>query len=145
MREFEEYGNTVFMGNYYPDGVKETLYNFTRDYYFSEDETNRFYNPDTKLEPASIRPFGKWYEKYFGDLFIQYVSFYGIFGVNRKHIQQHPKSYYETFLNEFTDSSNPEVGHYFERSWVAMFSPMQDAKFIELVNGPQDPNTYYNN
>lgn len=144
LEEFEEYKNTVFLGNYYKDGVKETLYNFTREYYSSEDAKNLSINTDTKLEPAKIRPFGKWYEAHFGDLFIQYVSFYGIFGVNRKHILQHPKSYYEDFLNEFTDSSNPEVGHYFERSWVAMFSPMPDAKFIEYVNGPQDPYTYYN-
>jgi hypothetical protein len=143
LKEFEEYKNTVFLGNYYEDGVKETLYNFSRDYYSSEDAKNLSLNNDTKLEPAKIRPFGKWYEKHFGDLFIQYVSFYGIFGVNRKHIIQHPKSYYENLLNEFTDSSNPEVGHYFERSWVAMFSPMPDAKFIEYVNGPQDINTYY--
>jgi hypothetical protein len=134
LKEFEEHNNTVILGNYYKDGVKFIYNDFVLDNYDSKDPVNKLINNELSVEPAKIRPFGKWYENHFGDLKIQYSSYYGIFGVNRKHIIQHSKSYYENFLNEFTDSSNPEVGHFIERSWVAIFSPMQDAKFIEYIH-----------
>jgi hypothetical protein len=33
-----------------------------------------------------------------------------------------PKEKYITFMNELNKHSNPEVGHYFERAWAAIFN-----------------------
>lgn len=128
---YDEYKNTIFLCNYIEEGVKQAFYNFEVGEYVSTDSANRSLNSENRSEPAKIRPFGKWFEAHFGDKFVQHVNYHGMFCVNKKHILQHPKSYYENFFNEFTDSSNPEVGHYFERSWITIFSPMPDAKFIE--------------
>ena len=51
-------------------------------------------------------------------------------GIQKSWIIQHPRSYYEKFIQELNKSSNPEVGHYFERAWVAIFHPMKDCIFI---------------
>ena len=78
------------------------------------------------LKPANPRPFGKWYEKHFPGIIIYKVVYSGVFAVSRNHIHQHPKSYYQTFLKELEGHSNPEVGHYIERAWVAIFHPIPD-------------------
>jgi hypothetical protein len=79
-----------------------------------------------KMKPASPRPFGKWFEKHFPGVTIYKAIYSGVFSVARKHIHQHPKSYYQMFLKELEGHSNPEVGHYIERSWVAIFHPIPD-------------------
>jgi hypothetical protein len=80
----------------------------------------------SKMKPASPRPFGRWFEKHFPGVMVYKAVYSGVFAVSRKHIHQHPKSYYQTFLNELEGHSNPEVGHYIERSWVAIFHPIPD-------------------
>ena len=50
--------------------------------------------------------------------------------VSRNDIRQHPKKYYQNFLDELSKSPNPEVGHYVERSWCAIFYPLNDVIFI---------------
>jgi hypothetical protein len=52
------------------------------------------------------------------------VSFNGMFAVSREHIKQHPVSHYEALLRALSHSSNPEDGHFLERSWVAVFHPL---------------------
>ena len=80
----------------------------------------------SKMKPASPRPFGKWFEKHFPGVIVYKVVYSGVFSVSRKHIHQHPKSYYQTFLTELEGHANPEVGHYIERSWIAIFHPIPD-------------------
>ena len=80
----------------------------------------------SKMKPASPRPFGKWFETHFPGVMVYKAVYSGVFSVSRKHIHQHPKSYYQTFLKELEGHSNPEVGHYIERSWVAIFHPIPD-------------------
>jgi hypothetical protein len=129
--EIESHGDTVFIGRQYEKGIKHTFYDFSLDEWSASDAKNKKLNPEKKLFPSEIRPFGKWYEHHFGDKFSNYACYYGILGFHKKHILQHPKSYYELFLEEINKSSNPEVGHYFERSWEAIFGPLTGAKFIE--------------
>jgi hypothetical protein len=57
-------------------------------------------NPEKNLVPSEIRPFGKWYEHNFGDKEAHYVSYYCIIGFHKNHILQHPKSYYENFIEQ---------------------------------------------
>ena len=41
----------------------------------------------------------------------------------RCHIQQHPVEYYKRLRAMLENHSNPEVGHYIERAWGAIFWP----------------------
>ena len=130
IQEVETHKDSVFIGYYHKAGVRNELYNFSLDEWKASDSKNASMNSETTLELAKERPFGKWYDSHFNDIRIDIVSFYGIFAVSKKHILQHPKSYYENLIKELSNSSNPEVGHYFERSWCAVFHPLEGAKFI---------------
>lgn len=79
---------------------------------------------DRKMGLASPRPFGKWYEANFKDLPVYYVSLAGVMTLSRELIKQHDKAYYERFLKQLEEHENPEVGHYIERSWIALFNPV---------------------
>lgn len=103
--------------------VKTDLYDFQLENWKATDIKNSSINPETKLELSKIRPFGKWYESHFGDIRISNVFFSGILTVDKYAILQHPKSFYENLIVELENSSNPEVGHYFERSWAVIFYP----------------------
>jgi hypothetical protein len=106
--------------------------NFTLSSHFTHNAINR--NDDTKsgfkLYPSPIRPFGKWYQKYFSDIHTNYISFKAVMAVSKKDIHQHPKSYYEMFLKQLEEHLNPEVAHYIERSWMAMFHPISDSSIF---------------
>lgn len=128
--EVEQHKNTVFIGTHHPNGVKDTHKDFYLDDWAASDNANKEINPEASLKKAEPRPFINWYQKHFKDIHVEYTSYLGILGVSREHIIQHPKSYYENLLKELDDHSNPEVGHYFERAWAAVFYPMHNAKFI---------------
>lgn len=129
LREIESNNQNVFLCSKY-ENVQKELYDFQLGGWKASDEKNSVLNPEMKLDNAKIRPFGKWFSDKFGDLKIEYVSYYGIFSVNKKEILQHSKSYYEELIKDLETSSNPEAGHFFERSWAAVFHPMSETKFI---------------
>jgi len=130
LNELDKSNKNIIIGKNV-NNVKNYLHNFSLNEYMSSDEKNREINPESKLELSKIRPFGKWYEDKFNNIDVKYQMFHGIFSVSREEIQQHPKSYYENLISELENSSNPEVGHYFERSWNAVFHPMDKSIFIE--------------
>jgi len=101
---------------------KSSLYDFKLDEWMATSPENNSINNETQLELSRIRPFGEWFKSRFGDHELTHVSFGGILSVSKKDVLQHPKSYYENLLEELSHSSNPEVGHYVERSWQAIFS-----------------------
>jgi hypothetical protein len=127
----EKHQNTVFIGGYY-DNVKRNLYDFKLDIWSASHPNNCALNNECQLTPANIRPFGKWYDTHFPGIDVQYTSNLGILGISKDHILQHKKSYYENLIKELNNSSNPEVGHYFERSWNAVFYPLDGAAFIQM-------------
>jgi hypothetical protein len=121
VNEVESHNNTVFLAGKH-NNIKTDLYNFTLDNWTASDSKNSSLNAESQLELSKIRPFGKWFENHFGsDLIVQYASMSGILGINKKHITLRPKSFYETLMAEVSNSSNPEVGHYLERAWNAVF------------------------
>lgn len=130
INEVEKYNNTVFLGIRYENDIKTEFYDFTLDKWKASSLYNSKINDEKVLDKSKIRPFGKWYESHFGDIKVNYVSYLGIFAISKKHILQHPKKYYINLIEDFSNSSNPEVGHYFERAWNAVFNPLDDAKFI---------------
>jgi hypothetical protein len=109
--------------------VKSYFYNFIIDEYGSTHIQNNNSNPENRLTPAPIRPFGKWYEANF-DKDVYYMGHAGIFAISNTHILQYKKEYYENLLKQLEVSSNPEVGHYFERAWVAVFGVTDNANFV---------------
>ena len=116
---------TVLRGDIgtYPDD----LYDYTIDNWTSSNAKNKLANPESKLEPSPIRPFGKWFEQNFGDIKVPIFCHYDIFAVAKEHILQHPVSKYQSLIKYLENSSNPECGHYMERSWGAIFYPYPDS------------------
>lgn len=108
---------------------QKDLYHFTMEQYCSTSPENKSLNSDSTIELSKIRPFGKWFEEMFCDSVLTHVSYCGILSVSKKDVLQHPKSYYENLLKQLSYSSNPEVGHYVERSWQAIFS-MKDTMIV---------------
>jgi hypothetical protein len=137
LSEIEQEHNTVMITSYY-NNVKKDLYNFKLNSWKSSYRDNLLENPEHILELSQIRPFGKWFESHFGDIHINHISYWGIMAISKEHILQRPKSYYEKLIKELSNSSNPEVGHYFERSWEAVFYPLSNAKFILDNTKPWD-------
>lgn len=71
-----------------------------------------FYDWFTKYIDSNIDPRG-------------YITWYmgATFSVKKEKILSRSREYYQELLKQFPDGeSNPEVGHYFERSWYYMFN-----------------------
>jgi len=123
IEKVEETNCTVFSAVYEANIVK-TQFNFTLDNYLSSHINNKEINQNATIQKSNIRPYGKWFEQTFIDgEKNEYVSYCGIFSISKNNILQKPKSYYEKLLNELNTHHNPEVGHYIERSWYAIFYP----------------------
>ena len=76
------------------------------------------------LKRSPITPFGRWYKYVFGnDKDINYANYQGIFSVERKHIIQHKKEYYEKINKYLKDDINPETCHYVETAITTIFYP----------------------
>jgi hypothetical protein len=107
------------------------LYNFQLDNYSSTSQENNSINPENNLELSEIRPFGKWYEDKFKNIELNYVTYGGMFSISKEDIIHHPIQYYKNLIKYLENSSNPEVGHYFERAWEAVFYPMNNTLKIK--------------
>jgi hypothetical protein len=129
VEEVEKRNDTVLIGIRYPRNVEDEFGDFWMDKYVSEVKSNTKINSDPTMGLAKIRPFGKWYKNKFKHG-TPYVSYKGILGLNKRHIVQHPKTYYEELIKELQTHSNPEAGHYFERSWCAIFHPLDGVVFV---------------
>ena len=116
------------------ESVRDNQYNFTLDEYNSTHENNKNINKeDNIIMPSEIRPFGVWYDTYFPHINIKRINYRGIFSVSKKHILQHELLYYKKLINLFPNHPNPEVGHYFERSWLAVFHPIPNSCILPIV------------
>jgi len=112
----------TFLSNKHQNGIKNKFYNFQIEEWESSDTKNKNLNPEKTLQLHTIRPFGKWYENHFGDKHIYHVFYNGVIGASRQHILTTQIEKYITFIEELNKHSNPEVGHYFERAWAAIFN-----------------------
>jgi hypothetical protein len=110
--------------------VKTQYYDFQLDEWTASHGDNMRLNSESKLKVANIRPFGKWYEAHFPAISTKYVIMQGIFSMEKQNIIQHDKTYYQSLVDELDGHSNPEVGHYMERSWGAVFHPIQNIDFL---------------
>jgi hypothetical protein len=117
--------NTVLLGKPYTN-VREQLGRLFINKHVATNVVNQEANPENQLLPCPIRPFGRWYDAMFGDVIAKVVCYFGVFAVTKEHILQHPKSHYEKLIKFVDSHSNPEAGHYMERSWAAVFAPLPE-------------------
>jgi hypothetical protein len=112
--------------------IKDEFKRFNLDTWSASDPNNRVNNADSHLQPAQLRPYGKWYKYFFGNIAVKNYCYMGIFSINKLDIIKHDISRYTQLLNSISTHSNPEVGHYIERSWAAIFHPLVATKFVQL-------------
>lgn len=120
--------NTVVLGEYYND-ILTDIFDFNLTEYKCQNPDNIKLNPESELQLCPIRPFGYWYLHNFGNVQTNILSYYGIFSIHKSNILGHTKDYYLNLLSYLDTHSNPEVGHYFERAWAAVFYPIKDECF----------------
>lgn len=115
--------DSVFICNKYDEDILSIIGDFQLDNWMSSNEHNSHQNTEEKLLPCNERPFKIWYEKIFGNVNINHITFYGIFSVSQNDIHNRPIDFYEHLISYVNTHHNPEAGHYIERSWIAIFKP----------------------
>jgi hypothetical protein len=140
LAEVEKHQDSVFIGVHY-DNIGKDLFYFHLDDYSGTDIRN---DVNQKMTPANIRPFGIWYLDRFQKLITQKLCHQGIVSISRRDVLRQPISYYQSFLDELSVCSNPEVGHYIERSWQAIFYRAANPLSLTTINeypdaSPDDP------
>lgn len=113
----------IFIAKYIKKGALIEFFNFKLDKWRASYQQNYIKNSEEILQPARIRPFGKWFLFNFGNIMIKLYQWHGIFSIDKNDVIKHEKIRYERLLFQLQGSSNPEVGHYIERSWPAIFYP----------------------
>ena len=124
----ESEDRAVFYG-FETDDLKKKFYDFKLDNWGSSYNPNNQLNGEIKLFPSDPRPYGIWFSKHFGDINVRNYCFCGIFSIDKRDIIQHSLAYYKCLIKDLEVHSNPEVGHYFERSWAAVFHPLKYTEF----------------
>jgi hypothetical protein len=122
------YENAYFLGN--NDDIFETFKDFTLDNWKSSNLQNLSLNSESKLKLCRLRPYGRWYRYFFGNIKANWYVYHGIFSIDKRDIIQYPIIRYQTLLNTVSVHSNPEAGHYIERSWGAIFYPMSHTQKV---------------
>ena len=142
----EKYNCPVFISfdDIKNNSVVDEFRYFQVNTYSSTTKENYALNKESKTEKCPYRPYYNWYNKVFGDRSSNAVIHYGIFSVDKRDILQYPKYYYENLIKYVNNTSNPEAGHYFEKSWGVIFSPFNHTKVVN-DNDIKDPfkNRYF--
>lgn len=125
-----ETGNTVFVGDKHNENLGRTMGSFTMNHYVSYCSVNVNSTTKPRLHPANPRPYSAWYAKHFPNIDENRVSYRGVFSVSKAHIHNRKKDAYQPFLQELEVDSNPEAGHYMERSWLALFYKIPEECFF---------------
>jgi hypothetical protein len=117
------YTNAYFIGNYY-NSVREKYKNFELSHHKCGYSENYNKNQETILNRCKIRPYGMWYNYFFGNTPAHWVALSGVFSIDKKDIIQNSVNKYIVLKNIISNHSNPEAGHYIERSWGKIFYPL---------------------
>ena len=124
--------STAYLVGHYHENIKEVFYNFMLDNWKSTDKNNLLLNSELALQKSEIRPYGKWYTYFFGNIKAHWTAMCGIFSIDKRDIIQQPIERYQKLLQTINTHSNPEIGHYIERSWCAIFYPLKYTNKIDL-------------
>lgn len=129
--EIKKKKDSVIVGFKDPSYLQNELNTFVLDEYEITSEENKKNNPGVALQPARIRPFGKWVKYHFPGKTFTCMSYRGVLAVSRSDIVKKPSEYYEKFMDELK-YKNSEVVHYLERAWPLVFS-ISDEKCKEAI------------
>lgn len=121
-------GGSAFPVDLTLDGpVHKELGTFKMPRYQAAALSNALANPEESVQLSPHRPFGEFYRQNFPDrLRVREVMYKGVFAASRDLIHQTPRESYARLLSYLDNHSNPEAGHFIERSWLAMFHPIPD-------------------
>jgi hypothetical protein len=117
------YTKACFVG-FYHKNLKEHYQDFHLEEWKNSDSNNFMKNSETKLQLAKIRPYGRWYTYFFGNIVAHWSTYWGIFSFDKRDILQHPVTRYQILLETINKHPCPEAAHYIERSWAAIFYPL---------------------
>ena len=112
---------SIIIGFRDPVYIQNELDTFMINEYEITSEENKQRNPGTKLDLASIRPFGKWVKARFPGETLKCIGYRGVAVASRADIHKRPREFYEKLIGEL-QTQNPEVGHYVERVWPLILS-----------------------
>ena len=130
----EKYNEAFFIVDYHTTNtILDEYYYFKVDDYKSMTKSNLEQNEEINFRTSKIRPFGKWYEQSF-NYDIHNVSLFGIMSVNKKDVYNHSKQYYYDFMKSLEGAVNDELSHYFEKSWEAVFFPLNNTYLLYYTN-----------
>ena len=117
------YTCAYFIGNHH-DCVKQAYNTFTLDHHSCQGYENYSKNSESLLYKCKLRPYAKWYNYFFGNTAAHWSTYGGIFSIDKRDIIQHHQNKYIRMLQTVNTHSNPEAGHYIERSWGVIFYPL---------------------
>ena len=123
------YKDAFFIGKHSRNILNE-FQHFSLDQWKASDQQNHSINSETMLKPSILRPFGKWFRYHFGNLLVNYRVDNSLFSIHKKDVLKHEISRYQHLIVGLSNHSNPEVGHYCERAWGAIFYPLVYTKVI---------------
>ena len=130
------YNSAFFITEYYSiDGIGNEFYYFKVDNYKSMSKSNLSKNYDLGFRKSSIRPFGQWFKKNLNND-SHHVSLFGIFSIDKRDVYKNDKNKYFKLMKslECNKCVNDELSHYFEKSWEAIFYPLQFTYIIPYSN-----------
>jgi hypothetical protein len=122
----------AYLAGHYHENIKEAFNDFLLDNWKSTDTQNFLLNNELTLKKSEIRPYGKWYTYFFGNIQANWTTMCGIFSIDKRDIIQYPVNRYQLLIQTVNNHSNPETGHYIERSWCAIFYPLKHTNKICL-------------
>lgn len=123
--DFVNLGENKFSQNY------KTL--DSNHYFYSTSlgwDTDHIYDyRNNNLFPKDELGYRNWFKKYvdvdgtYPEIEMGITLWWGaVFSLKRECILSRPKEYYQRLLDYIPKTNNPEVGHYFERSWFYIFN-----------------------
>jgi hypothetical protein len=129
------YTTAYFIGKNIKTSLSHEFKDFKMDNYVTSYPNNKLMNDknliNDECQKCNIRPYDKWYRYFFGKTIVKWYTYMGIFSIDKKDIIHHSIDRYKILLEIVSLSINPEVGHYIERSWCAIFHPLIYTKKIE--------------
>ena len=86
---------------------------------------------EEKLLQSNYRPFFVFKNNFFQNhKECNLYTMGGVFSVNKKDILSSPIELYKNIIKELDTHSNPEAGHFVERSWCYLFNGLKNTKII---------------
>lgn len=124
------FNNAIFINkNNDNTDILDLYKNFYLDNYSATHYKNKI--NEEKLLHSRYRPFINWKNNFFSNIKeCKLVTLGGIFSVSKEDILSSPIELYKNILQELDYHSNPEAGHYVERSWCYLFNGLKNTKIL---------------